>query len=42
MISKVEKNHPVSTLPAITFSDANMMAPDVTEGDIEDAFRLQG
>jgi len=42
MIMKMEAKQPVSTLPALTFSDANMIVSNVTEGDIEDAFRLHG
>jgi len=40
MIMKMEANQPVSTLPALTFFDADLMVSDVTEGDTEDAFRL--
>jgi len=40
-IMKMEAKRPMSTLPALTF-DADMMVSDVTEGDIEDAFRLPG
>jgi len=40
MIMKMEANQPVSTLPALTFFDADWMVSDVTGGDIEDAFRL--
>jgi hypothetical protein len=40
MIMKMEANQPVSTLPSLTFFDADLMVSDVTEGDIEDAFRL--
>jgi len=42
MIMKMEAKRPVSTLPALTFSDVNMIVPNVAEGDIEDAFRLHG
>jgi len=42
MIMKMEAKQHVSTLPALTFSDAEMMVPDVTEGDINDTFKLQG
>jgi len=42
MIMKMEANQPVSTLPALTFFDTDLMVSDVTEGDIEDAFRLPG
>jgi len=41
IIMKMESKQPMSTLPALTF-DADMMVPEVTEGDIEDAFRLNG
>jgi len=40
MIMKMEVNQPVSTLPALTFFDADWMVSDVTGGDIEDAFRV--
>jgi len=40
MIMKMGANQPVSTLPALTFLDTDLMVSDVTEGDIEDAFRL--
>jgi len=40
MIMKMEANQPVPTLPSLTFLDADLMVSDVTEGDIEDAFRL--
>jgi len=40
MIMKMDAHQPVSTLPALTFFDADRMVLDVTEGDIEDAFRL--
>jgi len=40
MITKMEANQPVFTLPSLTFFDADLMVSDVTEGDIEDAFRL--
>jgi len=42
MILKMEANQPMSTLPALSFFDADMMVSDVTEGDTEDAFRLPG
>jgi len=42
MIMKMEAKRPMSALPALTFSDTDMIVPDVTEGDIEDAFRHNG
>jgi len=42
IIMKMEAKQPVSTLPALTFFDADMMVPDFIEGEIEDAFRLWG
>jgi len=39
---KMEAKQHVSTLPALTFFDADMMVPDITQGDIEDALKLQG
>jgi len=41
MIKKMEAKQPVSTLPALTFSDARMMVPDVTKGDINEALKPQ-
>jgi len=38
MIMKMEDKHPLSDLPTLTFPKADMMLPDVSEGDIEDAF----
>jgi len=42
MTMKMEAKQHVSTLPSLTFFDTEMMEPDVTEGDIDDAFKLQG
>jgi len=42
MIMKMEAKQHVSTLPALTFFNTEMMVPDVTEGDINDALKLQG
>jgi len=39
MIIKMEVYQPLSALPAQTFPNADMMVSDVTEGDIEDAFK---
>jgi len=38
MIMKMDAHQPMSTLPALTLFDADLMVSDVTEGDIEDAF----
>jgi len=42
VIMKMEAKQPMSALPALTFFDADMMVPDFTEGDIEDALKLRG
>jgi len=42
MIMKMEANQPVSTLPDLTFFDADLMVSDVAKGDIEDALKLRG
>jgi len=39
MIMEMEAKQPMSTLPALTFSDAEMMVSSVTEADIEDTFK---
>jgi len=42
MVMKMEAKQHVSALPALTFFKAEMMVPDVTEGDINDTLKLQG
>jgi len=42
MIMKMESKQHVPTLPALTFSDADMIVPNVTEQDINKAFKPQG
>jgi len=42
MIMKMEAKQQMSALPALTFSDANTIVPNVAEEDINKAFKLRG